>query len=138
MINLKKISAGLGCMLAVVTISAFTTQQPQEPQKPSNLKVLPKNISAEELDKTMKSFNVALGVKCSYCHAPKADGQKGLDFASDAKKEKDIARSMMKMTNKINKKYFTHQDAEGLIAKIGCATCHNGQKEPQTFAAKAK
>lgn len=123
-------------MLVICSISAFTTQQPKAPLKPTNLKVLPKNISPEELDKTMKSFNVALGVKCGYCHAPKADGQKGLDFASDAKKEKEIARGMLKMTDKINKKYFNQQNAKGMISKIGCTTCHNGKQEPQTFAVK--
>ena len=30
----------------------------------------------------------------------------GLDFASDEKPEKNIARKMMKMTAKINKKFF--------------------------------
>lgn len=128
---MKKIGVFLGCTLAIVAISAFTTIQ--EDFKPLNLKVLPKNISKEDLDKTMKGFNAALGVKCNFCHAPKADGQAGLDFASDANYHKAIARSMIKMTQKINKKHFQHRDKEGLLKQIDCATCHNGQAEPKTL-----
>ncbi|MEJ0082894.1 MAG: c-type cytochrome [Puia sp.] len=55
----------------------------------------------------MDHFKAALGVKCSFCHAPSKDtAQKWPDFASDDKPEKLIARKMMKMTSKINKKFF--------------------------------
>ncbi len=119
-------------LLAVITISSFTTIdfQKKDP-KPKNLKVLPKNISGEELENTMKAFNKSLGVKCGHCHAPKANGERGLDFASDANPKKDIAREMIKMTNKINKKYFKYHDEEGMLKQIGCATCHNGKTEPE-------
>ncbi len=113
----------------IAALSAFNYQQ-EEP-RPTNLKVLPKNISHEELDKTMKSFNMALGVKCNHCHAPKANGEKGLDFASDAKQEKHIAREMIKMTNKINKKWFKHE-YDGVIPNISCNTCHNGKTDAYT------
>lgn len=128
---MNKIYVFLSCAFAIVAITAFTTVK--QDQQPLNLKVLPKNISKEELDKTMKSFNAALGVKCNFCHAPKADGQPGLDFASDANHHKAIARSMIKMTQKINKKHFQHKDKEGLLKQIDCATCHNGQAEPKTI-----
>jgi len=119
-------------LLAVMTISSFTTIgfQKDEP-KPKNLKVLPKNISHEELENTMKAFNNSLGVKCGFCHAPKSNGEKGLDFASDANPKKDIAREMIKMTNKINKKYFKYHDDQGMLKQIGCVTCHNGKSEPE-------
>ncbi len=115
----------------VVGLSAFQPGAQQE--KPKNLKVLPKNISHEDLDKTMKAFNVALGVKCGHCHAPKANGERGLDFASDSNPMKNVAREMMKMTDKINKKHFKREH-EGLIKNISCNTCHNGKAEPFTVA----
>lgn len=123
-------------MSIVIAISAFT--QPvtaPEPTKPTNLKVLPKNISEEELTQVMRGFNAALGVKCGHCHAPKANGEKGLDFASDANPYKNAARAMMKMTNKINKKYFKEQN-EGVVQNINCETCHNGKTEPKTIILK--
>lgn len=126
------------CTIAalVLLISAFT--QPfvaPEPVKATNLKILPKNISEEDLSKVMKGFNAALGVKCNHCHAAKPNGEKGLDFASDTNPNKNIARAMMKMTNKINKKYFKEQH-EGIIQNISCETCHNGKAEPKTIALK--
>lgn len=86
----KQLSVLIGCAIAIITITAFTTTNQQQGPKPTNLKVLPKNISNEELEKTMKAFNVALGVKCGHCHAPKSNGEKGLDFASDSKKKKRL------------------------------------------------
>ena len=50
-----------------------TEDKPTEEHKYKNLKVLPKNISKEDLDKVMDGFKTALGVKCSFCHAPSKD-----------------------------------------------------------------
>jgi hypothetical protein len=87
-----------------------------------NLKVLPKNISKEDLDAVMKNYCVALNVKCGFCHIKSNDKW---DFISDEKDEKIIARKMQKMTNAINKKYFGEN-----TGTIGCMTCHNGKKNP--------
>ncbi len=56
----------------------------------------------------------------------------GLDYASDAKPEKQIARRMMIMTVGINKKYFglKHPLIGRSILAITCVTCHNGQPRP--------
>lgn len=94
-----------------------------------NLKVLPKTISEEELKGMMKNFNTSLGVKCNFCHASNASGE--LDFASDAVKNKDIARGMITMTFELNKKYFgISLDKE--VPKVTCFTCHQGNTEPQS------
>ncbi len=120
-------------------LSAFMPQQP-EPQQPhpefkaQNLKVLPKNITKDEIDEVMDGFKVALGVKCGFCHASRADDPKKLDFASDEKPEKLMARKMMKMTAKINKKYFHEPGMDGAMLAISCNTCHNGKEKPQTLA----
>lgn len=121
----------MGLMVCfILSLSAFMPKPEPEP-KAKNLKVLPKNISKEELDKVMDDFKLALGVRCSHCHAPMKDNPKKLDFASDEKPEKETAREMMRMTAKINKKYFHEAMKEGnTIAKIACITCHNGKTEP--------
>lgn len=114
----------------ILSLSAFMPKPEPEP-KAKNLKVLPKDISKEELDKVMDDFKLALGVRCSHCHAPMKDNPRKLDFASDEKPEKETAREMMRMTAKINKKYFHEAMKEGnTIAKIACITCHNGKTEP--------
>lgn len=91
-----------------------------------NLKVLPKDISDDDLKAVMREFNAALGVKCSHCHAPGADGK--LDFASDANEIKNVARDMMQMTKGINKKYFDEKDPQNF--QVNCMTCHNGNSDP--------
>lgn len=136
MLKSKKILILSSVAAIVLAISSFTqpASQPAK-EKPTNLKVLPKNISDQELTQVMRGFNTALGVKCNHCHASKPNGEKGLDFASDANPNKDVSRAMMKMTKKINKKYFKHQH-EGVIQNISCETCHNGKAEPKTIALK--
>jgi photosynthetic reaction center cytochrome c subunit len=129
--NIKKLSAALAFFAFVIAGIAATTPPDEHPNK--NLKVLPKNISHEDLDKVMDGFKAALGVKCNFCHAPSKDtADHHLDFASDDKPEKNIARHMMKMTAKINKKYFSfNKDDKGeTIPAISCITCHRGNPHP--------
>lgn len=126
----KKTITLTALILTVFMLSAF---MPPQEKKATNLKVLPKNISHEELDKVMDGFKKALGVKCNFCHAPKADDPRKLDFASDAKPEKETARRMMRMTAKINKKFFhikDMQEGKALLA-VSCVTCHNGNEQPK-------
>ncbi|MBB1140612.1 c-type cytochrome [Myroides sp. WP-1] len=105
------------------TVTESTVAQSQW----KNLTVLPQDISKDDLEKVMKGYNAALGVKCSYCHAAAQD-KDGLDFASDAKKEKDFARHMIVMTQKINAENFNwEQDPNPEnIQVVTCTMCHRG------------
>jgi hypothetical protein len=97
-----------------------------------NLKVLPKDISSKDLQGIMADdFEDGLGVSCGFCHASAAGGH-GLDFVSDAKPEKEIARRMMRMTLDLNKEYFkVHKPRIGSkTLTITCATCHKGEPFP--------
>ncbi|MBS7334337.1 MAG: c-type cytochrome [Weeksellaceae bacterium] len=98
----------------------------------ANLKVLPQDISEDELKGLMREYNAALGVKCNHCHAPNAEGK--MDFASDAKKEKDYARHMITMTGEINKKHFDYDPADK--QKVTCFTCHQGNITPKKSSAE--
>ncbi|HEX3079743.1 MAG TPA: c-type cytochrome [Puia sp.] len=127
----KKTLVAIIAGLFIIAGIAATT--PPEAPKYKNLKILPKNISKEDLDKVMDHFKTALGVKCSFCHAPSKDtAQKWPDFASDEKPEKLIARKMMKMTTKINKKFFADNKNEQGVAvpAVECMTCHRGSPHP--------
>jgi hypothetical protein len=114
-------------LIAFVGLSAAKTGTQFE-----NLKVLPKDISSKDLQGIMADdFEDGLGVSCGFCHAS-APGGHGLDFASDAKPEKEIARRMMRMTLDLNKKYF-HVRKPGIGSNtltITCATCHKGEPFP--------
>ena len=121
----------------IFALSSFAPEGAQQPQpwKATNLKVLPKDISQDEIKKVMDGFKVALGVKCGFCHAPSADDPKKLDFASDDNSHKETARWMMKMTQRINKKHFKHRDEKtGEMTQISCMTCHNGKEHPATVS----
>lgn len=94
-----------------------------------NLQVLPSNISHDELVATMRGFARALGTRCDHCHVANPPGAKErFDFASDAKKEKGVARTMIRMTRAINNDYLSRIDAK--VQKVTCITCHLGHPEP--------
>ncbi len=108
--------------------------------KPVNLKVLPKDISSQDLMKTMFAFSRQLGVQCTFCHAQDA-GAKHPNFASDDKPEKNTARTMMLMTQEINAKYMSQihdPDAAPDQKTVACGTCHRGHSMPVTFIPPAK
>ena len=97
-----------------------------------NLKLLPKNISSEKLSRIMiDDFEDGLGISDSPRYAKEKDSNR-LDYASDEKPEKQVARLMMKMTMGINKKYFKLKYAMigDSTLEISCVTCHNGQPHP--------
>ncbi len=111
----------------VVFSLAFTSDDPVY----KNLKVLPKNISKKQMDSVMHHFTGSLGVKCNFCHAMDTATQK-LNFPSDENKHKLVARKMMRMTAKINRKYFDVSGKQSLDTKlmVTCYSCHHGQEEP--------
>lgn len=129
-IQFKKLH--LAVLLLGGAITGSVTALPTSPHQFKNLKVLPKNISSENLSKIMiEDFEDGLGVSCNYCHVPGNDPA-GLDYANDAKPEKQIARHMMRMTLNINRNYFKlkHPMIGDSILAISCVTCHNGQPRP--------
>lgn len=117
--------------MAIVVI-AGTAAVPSPSNDYKNLKVLPKDISTKDLSRIMiDDFEDGLGVSCGFCHAEEKDSHK-LDYASDEKPEKEIARLMMKMTLDVNEKYFqvTHPLIGDSTLSITCMTCHKGQPRP--------
>ena len=124
------------------TAIAQTPQTAPPPQRhhpaPTNLKVLPKTLTGDQLDEIMDGWAAALGTHCDTCHTadPKNIGPNGrprLDFADDAKPEKSTARLMFKMTQDINGNYVSMVDNSG--APVTCGTCHRGHLGPEPFVA---
>jgi hypothetical protein len=126
-----KLLIPIGLFSVVILLASMTLiqQAPKEDEKAVNLKVLPKHISHKDLDRIMGQWASSLGVRCNFCHA-RNDETKKMDFASDAKPEKKMAREMYLMAIKINKKYFKSGDKDSIgVAKLGsvnCYTCHRG------------
>ena len=108
-------------LLALAITIALTLnlygQQQAPPPGFKNLKVLPQDITRQQLMGYMQAFNRALGVTCAHCHAD--------DKSSDEKPEKDVARAMIKMMRSLheNAKDFL---PDGRDKKVNCMTCHRG------------
>lgn len=120
--------------LAIIAIGGVAAIEPPVVPTPEfkNLTVLPKNIRAGELSKIMiDEFEDGLGVSCNFCHAENKETHRP-DYASDEKPEKEIARAMMRMTLKVNKKYFRlKRPAIGQpLLPVTCETCHHGVPVP--------
>lgn len=127
----KKFAATICLLTAAVSVAVASLPQDQPGFK--NLKVLPKKTPPKVLHEVMEDWSHALGVHCNFCHArDEASGK--MDFASDAKPEKQMARDMFKMTSAINKKYFkAEKDSLGMVmfSGVACATCHHGSPHPE-------
>lgn len=133
----KKIAVIAALFLAVIVLASMTfqQQQPQRPPEPvKNLKVLPKKLTRNQVNKVMDEWSSSLGVRCNYCHA-RDESANRTDYASDAKPEKEMARHMYKMMVTINKKYFKagEKDSLGMVklTSVNCNTCHNAKAKPE-------
>lgn len=134
----KKSVTVIVILIAIVSMGASISTESPAPTHYENLKVLPKNISSKDLQGIMTDdFEDGLGVTCGFCHATAKNGH-GLDFASDAKPEKKIARKMMLMTIGINKKYFKSKHAMlgSPTLTVTCNTCHKGAAFPDGMDAE--
>ncbi len=133
MIISKKLTVSAGLFSVMALGIAASVPQERQPPKLVNLKVFPKNIPYRVLDHTMDVWSASLGVRCNFCHA-RNDQTGKMDFASDAKPEKATARYMLRMEQKINKKFFKAQkDSLGMVMETGinCNTCHHGTAHPE-------
>src|SRR3954466_5168119 len=126
-------------LTTIVAFIALSFAFQENPVHYENLKVLPKNTTKKEMDSIMRHFSMSLGVRCNFCHVRNNDAQKSFNFASDSSKHKVVARSMFKMMNKINKKYFKPGDDENRdvanngnrIPQVSCYSCHHGKENPE-------
>jgi cytochrome c553 len=104
---------------------------------PTNLKVLPKNLTGQQVHEIMEKWEGSLGAHCNTCHTPDPNnigpnGRPRLNYADDSKPEKSTARLMYKMTEDINGNYISMFENSG--APVTCGTCHRGHTSPEPFA----
>jgi Flp pilus assembly protein TadD len=120
--------------MAAVALLGAGPASAQVPEKFTNLKVLPPAITRAELTQVMRSFATALGVRCNHCHTGgTAASLTGMDFASDAKEPKRVARAMMRMTREINARLLP-ETGRSPVMEVRCITCHHGVTRPETLA----
>jgi len=147
-------SASVGLLFAAIFAASSVAQAPQGPPPgpggwqnrnfpaPTNLQVLPKNLTGKQVREIMQGWAGALGEHCDYCHAANPNklgpnGRPELDFASDAKDEKKMARIMYTMTETIKKDYVAKVVAMDKMdepaSPVTCGTCHRGHEDPLPF-----
>lgn len=124
----------------VAACAAISQQKAQAPRSDANqefhnLRVLPQNITHDELIATMRGFARSLGVRCNHCHVANPPGSaQEFDFPSDAKPEKSTARTMILMTRDVNAHYMSKipVEHEEHSPNVTCYTCHRGKVHPET------
>ncbi len=136
--------AGIGT--AIYTFSQGPTVKAPEVSprvnhsRPTNLKVLPKDLSGDQIDALMHRYQQELGAPCGYCHVEieKDDHTKEIDFASDENPIKQTARIMIGMTSDLNGKYLAQLGDRRYAEPLTCGNCHQGQIDPPVFEPKAQ
>ena len=113
-------SAAAALLAATAFIVTTAAQAPQGPQSgdgnppppssfpaPTNLKVLPKDLTGQQVHDIMERWEASLGTRCNSCHAEDRNnlgpnGRPQLNFADDSKPVKAVAHTMYSMTEEIN------------------------------------
>jgi hypothetical protein len=134
----KKLIIYTGIGLFII-VGVAATHPPPENSGCKNCTVIPKNIDGEQMERVMHKITHELGVTCSYCHPDTKPGilPVTVDFVTDELPEKNIARSMMRMTDRVNKKYFGYKNDYGFESlkktRVSCNTCHRGLPKPNNL-----
>lgn len=125
--------ATVGSVLAAGLLLAGSVAQDKKPEKKTarevykNIKVLPKDLPADQVIPVMHKINDSLGVRCDFCHVVEtnAAGQH-VGWEKDDKPMKSVARKMIVMTSELRSKQKI------LGGKPTCFMCHHGHAEPET------
>ena len=116
------------------------TPPAHEHPAPTNLKVLPKDMTGAQVHELMEKWEGELGTQCKTCHTvdtknPGPNGKPRFNYADDSKEEKQTARKMYKMVDDINMNYISKIDSSG--EPVSCGTSHRGHLGPESFVAPA-
>lgn len=100
-----------------------------------NVQVIAKTTPVVQVWGTMRNIAFGLGVQCTFCHvgpdnAPLAQ----IDFASDQKRNKLVARQMMRLVQDVNRRLDTIPARATPTVVVGCVTCHRGVSRPIPLA----
>ena len=119
------LAAGLMFVCALGVMATKATAQAGNQAPPTNLQVLPKEMTRAEVTALMRTFTVALGVQCSHCHVGTPQ-----ERAKDDLPTKATARKMLKMAMAINTDTLGVKPGEP--NKVTCYSCHRGALKPLT------
>jgi hypothetical protein len=113
-------------------VRASREAEAQIPDKFTNLKVLPPDISRDSLVGIMRGISLSLNVRCQYCHVG-GDGVsfRGVTFEKDDDPDKLKARFMLRMVDSLNRVVLPNLPGLSRAPlRIECKTCHRGAARP--------
>jgi hypothetical protein len=118
-------------LLFVATTLSAQAPGTWPPDSLLNLQVIPRGTPVMQVVGQMRNITGALGVRCQFCHV----GEEGMplerfDFASDQKRNKQVARQMMHMVQEINRRLDTIPSPPVSRVQVSCGTCHRGVSRP--------
>ena len=158
--RLKLSSPALSSAAAVLLAAAFavttvcpappTPQQPAAASQlrtnttsppPSNLKVLPKDLTGEQVHEIMHKWAARWGRNAAPATPPTPTtsaptGRPRLNFADDSKPEKHTARLMSRWLKKSTRSTWARSTTPA--TPVTCGTCHRGHLEPGTVRRPAR
>jgi hypothetical protein len=127
---MRRLLAGFALLVLPAVLSAQAAGK-FPPDSLINVKVFPKSTPVNQVTGAMRAFAGDLGVRCLFCHVGKeGEPLAQVDFASDEKQTKLIARQMMLMTREINRRVDTLPGHTSTSLQVSCATCHRGISKP--------
>ena len=117
-----------------LAVSARANAQPPGKWPPDslvNVQVIAKTTAPVQVWGMMRNIAGGLGVTCTFCHV----GSEGspleqIDFASDQKRNKLVARQMMRLVQEVNARLDTIPAGPTPTVVVSCATCHRGVSRP--------
>ena len=130
----------VAALLAIATASTASTLHAQAPGKwpPDsliNVQVFAKNTPVVQVWGNMRNVAFGLGVTCTFCHVGREDAPlEQIDFASDEKRNKLVARQMMRMMQEANRRIDSIPARATPAVSVTCATCHRGVSRPVPLA----
>src|SRR5438552_2611001 len=144
---MKRVSCGLALGTVLLLGLRASAQTPagngQQAPAMTNLQVWPKDTSPAVVLQFMNAFDDSLGVQCAYCHVERGGR---LDFASDEKREKRVARQMILLRDSINVVLpaivgkpagagpTAGEGYPGAPVRVLCSSCHRGLPVPRSIA----
>jgi len=115
---------------------AMAEYQQQFPQ-PQGVQVLQGEDTTAIIGYMINYFSAGMGVDCSYCHS--LENFSALEWGDpEAEQNRSNAYQHLLMTQELNREWLGELDTltdfkQPSGAQIICATCHNGQAQPQVW-----
>ena len=124
-------------ILLLVMTRALGAQAPGKwpPDSLINVHVFAKTTPVVTVWGNMRNYASALGVECTFCHVgPERAALERIDYASDEKRTKLVARQMMRMVQEVNRRLDSLPARPAPAVAVTCATCHRGVARPVPLA----